>query len=403
MKRNRASTALLAALLPVLSLAGCSGSGPTSPGSDLTNLTEPAALLAGQAAAISAMDAERYAALLEAPDDQGSGGFRYYPSAGAIPSVPWLAGDSWNYDEETTIMGHLLDTGYVSDPLGGSVKRMEFTLQVDQATSGTGGTTLVNAVLQARVTMTQGPAITLAQPVTMELARDADGYYRIRSVHELSSGGAAAAGVGSWTELMAAFRGGPSTPLEVVAAHAAALTQRNLSAYAELLHADFEYVPQSADLVDFPWITPDDRWDRTDELGMIANMFDPDFVSPYGAQSVDSIEFNLAVLNEVTYPDSVQVTCAADIQVLWSANSGAVSAVRLVFTITPDLRILRIVELPGHSRSVEENSWGAIKNLYRAAPGTRPASASPAGWRWSGERSDSESVSSWARVKASYR
>jgi ketosteroid isomerase-like protein len=367
MNRTPASLRFTFVALLAVFPAGCSDSGPAAPGSEATDFTEPAALVAAQAAAIASMDAERYTALLEAPDGQGNGGFRYYPSPSALASLSWLPGDSWSYPEETSMMANLLDPAYVSDVLGTSVQRMEFSLQVLQVTSGAGGTSVVNAVMAARATMTQGPAIALQQPVTLELVRDADGYCRIHSIREVTPTRVA---TGTWTQLMVAFRDGPATPTEVVLAHASALTRRDFDAYAALLHPDFEYVPQSMDITDLPWLTPDQPWDRAEELGMIAHMFDPDFQGQGWVQAVDSIDARLTVLDETSGEEGTEVVATADIIVLWSANSGAFAAVRLVFTIAPNehghLRILRIEELPDHSREVvEETSWASVKALYR--------------------------------------
>lgn len=366
MKRTHRSSRFVVAAL-ALTLAGCSDNGPAAPESGGADFTDAASLLAAQASAIASMDADRYTALLEASDGQGDGGYRFYPSPGALSSLSWLDGDSWSYAEETTMMSHLLNPAYVSDTLAASLQRMECSIQVQQAIAGAGGTLVVDAMMDVRATMTQGPAIALQQPVTLELAQDANGFYRIRSMRELAPERAT---TGTWTGLMAAFRGGPRTPAEVIAAHADALTRRDYDAYVALLHPDFEYVPQSQDLGDLPWITPDDPWSLEDELPIIAHMFDPDFVSQYdpSRQAVQSIQAIMTPLNELATDEGTEVATTADIQVLWSANSGAFAAVRFVFLIVADdrgqLRIRRIEELPDHSR-VESASWATVKAAYR--------------------------------------
>lgn len=114
--------------------------------------------------------------------------------------------------------------------------------------------------------------------------------------------------------------------------------QKRLDLYEQLLHSEYEYVPQSTDLQDLPWYTPETPWLRTDELQMAQNMFDPEFVSDENPdqQAVDTIEMALTRLNEASTQDGVEVTTSADIRVLWDANSGAFSAVRFVFLVVED-------------------------------------------------------------------
>lgn len=114
--------------------------------------------------------------------------------------------------------------------------------------------------------------------------------------------------------------------------------QKRLDLYEQLLHSEYEYVPQSEDLIDLPWITPDSPWLRTDEIQMAQNMFDPEFVSDLNPeqQAVDTIEMALTPLNEASTQDGVEVITIADIQVLWAANSGAFSEVRFVFLVVED-------------------------------------------------------------------
>lgn len=127
---------------------------------------------------------------------------------------------------------------------------------------------------------------------------------------------------------------------------------QRLDLYQQLLHDAFEFIPQEQDAEDFPWITPEDPWERSDELGMAANMFDDNFVSQETGNSVDSIEMELSIDDERPVDEGVEVTTSADITVLWDTNAGATSDVRFVFTVAPDpdepglFQILRQVELP---------------------------------------------------------
>lgn len=128
--------------------------------------------------------------------------------------------------------------------------------------------------------------------------------------------------------------------------------QRRLDLYEQLLHAAYEYIPQDEDAADFPWITPDDPWERTDELGMAANMFNPEFISDETGDAVDSIEMALVIVDERTVQEGVEVTTNAAIQVLWAEGTGARSDVIFRFTVVEDpdepglFQILRQVEEP---------------------------------------------------------
>jgi len=142
------------------------------------------------------------------------------------------------------------------------------------------------------------------------------------------------------------------SPENAIALYKFVWEQGRLESYAELLHSAYEYVPQEADADDFPWIPPGAAWVRTDELGMAANMFNPEFVSNETGETVDSITMELDITNERIVGDEVELTTNADIQVLWTASSGAYSRVRFIFTVVEDpddpglWQIIRQVELP---------------------------------------------------------
>ncbi|MBZ0267940.1 hypothetical protein K8I85_07280 [bacterium] len=154
-------------------------------------------------------------------------------------------------------------------------------------------------------------------------------------------------------------------PAALVRAHGESLEAMDFDRYAALLAADFEFVPQAED---FPWI-PNDTWGRTAELGMVGNMMDPGFVGGITRDAVDAIAASLHVANRRDVADGVEVTCNALIQVLWAAESGAWSDVRLVFLLVPDgdgfLRIRTITEFAPLSAVVPE-TWGHIKSLFRS-------------------------------------
>jgi hypothetical protein len=143
----------------------------------------------------------------------------------------------------------------------------------------------------------------------------------------------------------------PESVERTIAVYAFVWEQRRLDLYEELLHDGFEYFPQEADADDFPWLTGT-SWGRSEELGMAAHMFNPEFASEVTGETVDAIHMGLSISDERITPDGVEVTVDADIQVFWSASASAVSHVRFVFLIVgnpeePGLfQIRRQQELP---------------------------------------------------------
>lgn len=118
-----------------------------------------------------------------------------------------------------------------------------------------------------------------------------------------------------------------------IAQYAYVWTEQRLQEYESLLHDDFEFFPQTQDV--FPWMT-EDSWARTEEIGMARNMFDDDFVSQENGNSIDSIEMEIEVLSQTDTVDGTVVLTHATAQVLWAAESGAISDVRFEFTVVPD-------------------------------------------------------------------
>ena len=164
---------------------------------------------------------------------------------------------------------------------------------------------------------------------------------------------------------------GYTDPAAVINAHAQALTKQDYAKYEKLLTEDFEYFPQSEDLIDFPWLQGQISWGRTDELQMIGHMFDDAFepADPYAGR-VDTIDAQLTVDGQSTEPDgSLLVDARADMTVMYVTGSGARSDVRFEFRLVPGadgyLRIREIRELPPYQRAVEPTNWATIKNLYR--------------------------------------
>lgn len=171
-------------------------------------------------------------------------------------------------------------------------------------------------------------------------------------------------------------------PTAVIAAHAQALSDRDLEAYGALLVApaggrgdnpEFRYYPQSEDLADFPWLQGNDYWGRTEELAIIGHMFDPEFVSSETGESIETIQAQIQFLGSEPVGAEIEVLANFSITVLWAANSGLAANGQFVFRLATDddgyLRIREIRELSGLGRAphpaAEEASWGTIKALYR--------------------------------------
>ncbi|HMB69455.1 MAG TPA: hypothetical protein VKU85_09085 [bacterium] len=133
--------------------------------------------------------------------------------------------------------------------------------------------------------------------------------------------------------------------------YAFAWAQKRLDLYEQLLHDDFEFLPQDEDADIFEWI-PEDGWGRTVELEIAGHMFDEQFSSEEQEDAVDTIEMTLTTTNSRSVEEGVEVTVSADIEVLWADNTGARSDVRFVFIVVEDphepglFQIFRQEELP---------------------------------------------------------
>ena len=125
-----------------------------------------------------------------------------------------------------------------------------------------------------------------------------------------------------------------------VALYAYAWTNQRYDIYELLLHPDFEYFPQSEDLIDFPWLQGQISWVRTDELQMARNMFDDNFQpADPTAGTVDTIDMQLTIDGQNPDPQGggtiVDVRAVATVMYK-TAGSGARSDVRFQFLVVPD-------------------------------------------------------------------
>jgi hypothetical protein len=160
-------------------------------------------------------------------------------------------------------------------------------------------------------------------------------------------------------------------PVQVIEAHEKALAKKNYAAYEALLDVGFEFFPLERDATDFPWMTGS-SWSRATELEIIGNMFDPNFAGQENA--VGTIDVNLTILSQRALANGgTELTCTQQGRVLTSMNDGWSFDTRTVFELVSRdgyLRIAKITEvdavLAGRiPPSVEGNSWGQIKSLYR--------------------------------------
>ena len=116
-----------------------------------------------------------------------------------------------------------------------------------------------------------------------------------------------------------------------------AWANKNADQLDQVLHDEYEYFPIADD--EFPWI-PQDGWNKTIEMAIARNMFDPTFISEDTGENVDSIEMTFTVRSTralTSPPNAVEVSTELDAQVLWAEGDGATSHVLIDFVIVPDL------------------------------------------------------------------
>jgi hypothetical protein len=172
-----------------------------------------------------------------------------------------------------------------------------------------------------------------------------------------------------------ASKGGSfTTPEALLAAHEKAWNERDYTAYEALLDDEFEFYPCQEDADDLPWMTGE-SWSRGVELGMVANMFDPDFTGGNG--SVELVEFHAVEQSRKEFEDQrIEVTCSVQGRVMWTPADGVIFDTRMVFGIVDrdgGLLIDEIVEIQravGRASTRSEDplmfaSLGRIKSSYR--------------------------------------
>ncbi|MGQ0720621.1 MAG: hypothetical protein ACT4PE_03480 [Candidatus Eiseniibacteriota bacterium] len=173
-----------------------------------TNLTDPAAVIGSHAAALGAKNLDAYTALLE-PEPAGrsaEAGFRFYPLDTDAAQFPWMTGDSWGAADELRFMGNMFDPEFSgAQPPVDSIE-MGFTILSQREVQAP----LYEITIAALITVLTAPdeGFSTDTKFIVLLARQADGYYRIREIREVPRQlrGAAAVAEASWGENKALYR-----------------------------------------------------------------------------------------------------------------------------------------------------------------------------------------------------
>jgi hypothetical protein len=153
--RNRIATWMLAGA--GAACLGCSADGPPfgldGDGGAPRVLRTPEEVVAAYAEALEARDFDTYASLLE--PDPGPGraeaGFRYYPLPEDIHAqgFPWIQGESWSRAEELGMIGHMMDSTFVSPVTGETVDSIDADIAILSTDEGDEGISVhAHAVLQ---------------------------------------------------------------------------------------------------------------------------------------------------------------------------------------------------------------------------------------------------------------
>jgi hypothetical protein len=172
-------------------------------------------------------------------------------------------------------------------------------------------------------------------------------------------------------------------PVALLAAHARAISEKNLAAYEAMLMPpgdglnSFHYCPTPEDVDDLPWMQGS-CWGYETEIGIMTNMFDENYSSP-NAEAVQTIDMDISV-GAITEPGdgTTVVDCVATILVMLGPNDGFFTDTRLLFTLESYgecLRIRKIQEIPRQKAQggglrddppeMPTSSWAHTKALYR--------------------------------------
>ena len=199
---------LVSASLAV-ALSGCGGetvTGANRPEPLVANLTDPAAVVSTFAASLERRDIDVYSALLDPAPVGDPNSFRYYP---ALTDFPWLP-DSWDRDTELNRIAHLCDRTFVSEVTREIVDRIDIDADVLSVEELATSELAVRSTYRAEVLWAAARGASVDVELEFHLARDRDGFLRIRSIYETlpsgrSSGDEPGIAAMSWTQLKQMF------------------------------------------------------------------------------------------------------------------------------------------------------------------------------------------------------
>ncbi len=190
MPRHPFRVALLLAILVTAPLAGCGkDDNPADPEPDPPGpppgYSTAAEAVQAWAQALSAKDPVAVDKLLE-PDPAGrtAAGFRFYPPSQDIGDFPWMTEESWSRAEELAMLGHMMDSTFVSQETGNSIDSIEAELEITSATETDEGT-LVAAAAAFQVLWAANSGVFVDVRLEILLVKNAEGYFVMRSMREL--------------------------------------------------------------------------------------------------------------------------------------------------------------------------------------------------------------------------
>jgi hypothetical protein len=211
---------LAAAAIPfALTLAGCGeGDGLFERVDELddglvggipTNLTDPVAVIDSHAAALGQKNLAAYTALLE-PDPSTRSvepGFRFYPLDTDADQFPWMTGDFWGAADELQFIGNMFDPEFSGAQPPVDTIDMSFTVLSQREVQAP----LYEISITALITVLTAPdeGFSTDTKFIVLLAKQADGYYRIREIREVprqSRGAGAGVEEASWGAIKALYR-----------------------------------------------------------------------------------------------------------------------------------------------------------------------------------------------------
>jgi hypothetical protein len=351
-------------VLAALGACGDDDNGVNPDGVIPTDLTDPAAVIDSHGRALEQKDYAAYEALLDNT-------FEFVPLPADAQDFPWIQGGSWPKATELEIIGNMFDPEFSGEESPVDAIEANFTV-LSQQTLPTGRIELTTNT-QGRVLTSSMDGWSFDTRVVFELV-SREGFLRIAKMKEVPvTFGARSVEESSWGSIKSLYRTPIPTnltdPAAVIESHELALRQQDIGAYAALLDDQFEFYPLEQDAIDFPWMDGD-SWPKAEEVSMIGNMCDPHFAGENNP--IDAIDADITILSQQPLTEGrIALDCIFQGRVLTAPNDGWSVDTRFLFEVIPRgkfLRILKITEIPrtrGGTSSVESESWGRMKAVYR--------------------------------------